>query len=485
MTKTGMEVYVDTRPLWRIILDRSTKFAWLAMGVGAYFAISRMPSPEGLGMEGQQALAVFALCVIFWVTGALPLMITSLLAIALIPLSGVMTSSQAYSLFGNSAVFFILGAFILAACLMKSGLSLRMGLVFLQTFGHSPRTLLAATYLLNAIMAFFMSEHAVAAMNYPIVAEIVAVLGLRPMRSSYGKALFISLAWGSTIGGVATLLGGGRAPLALAMLQEATGEPSYTFATWSLYSLPIVAVMLAFGWVVLTRFFPIDIDSVETAESVLAERVHELGRMTGEERAIAIVMISTVFVWIGFGHELGLANVAIGAVVILFAFGLVAWKDVEEYVNWGIILMYGGAICLGAALDRSGAAAWLADNTLGAWAHGQTSIVASLSLITWLLTEAMSNSAVVALMMPITLGLAPAIGLPIEAAAPLIAIPAGLTFAFPIGTPANAIAYSSGFLKLRDLIVPGAIMGVAGWVVFNLTATFYWPILRSFLGTGL
>ncbi len=464
------DVFVDTRPLWRILLGRSVRPLWLALGTAAYFAISRMPNPAGLTPEGQQALAVFALCVIFWVTGVLPLMITSLLAIALIPLSGVMTSAQAYSLFGNSAVFFIRGAFILAACLMK--------------FGHSPRTLLGATFLLNALMSFFMSEHAVAAMNYPIVAEIVAVLGLRPMRSSYGKAMFIALAWGSTIGGVATLLGGGRAPLALAMLQQTTGDPAYTFTTWSLHSLPIVFVMLVAGWIVLTRFFPIDIDSVARAEEVLGERVHELGRMTGEERAIAAIMAGTIVVWITLGHELGLANVAIGAVVLLFAAGLVAWKDVEEYVNWGIILMYGGAICLGAALDRSGAAGWLAEHTLGLWAHDMAGTLASVSLVTWLLTEAMSNSAVVALMMPVTLGLVATVGLPVEAAAPLVAIPAGLTFAFPIGTPANAIAYSSGFLRLRDMLLPGALMGTVGWLVFNLTAAFYWPVLRGWLGIG-
>ena len=72
--------------------------------------------------------------------------------------------------------------------------------------------------VLSSVMSFFMSEHAVAAMNFPIVYEIVTVLGLRPFRSSYAKALFIALAWGSTIGGVATLLGGGRAPLAMAIL---------------------------------------------------------------------------------------------------------------------------------------------------------------------------------------------------------------------------------------------------------------------------
>lgn len=475
-----MDVIVDTRPLWRILLERSLRPARLVAGVLAYWAVSSMATPAGLTVEGQKALAVFALCVTFWMLNALPLMITSLLAIALIPLSGVMSSEQAYSLFGNSAVFFILGAFILAACLMKSGLSTRLSLVFLQRFGHSPRALLVAIYLWNAVASFFMSEHAVAAMNFPIVAEIVSVLALRPMRSTYAKGLFLALAWGSTIGGVATLLGGGRAPLALAILEAATGRIEYSFLTWSLHALPIVAVMLAVGYVTLMRWFPVDIESVRPAEEALARKVADLGRMRGEEKAIGAIMLGTVLVWIFYGHHLGLANVAIAAVVLLFALRLVVWRDVEEYVNWGIILMYGGAICLGAALDRSGAAQWMAESALGNSTPGPLAVLGVMSLVTWLLTEAMSNSAVVALMMPVGLGLAADVGLQAAVIAPAVAIPAGLTFAFPIGTPANAIAYSSGYLRLRDLVVPGALMGLAGWFVFNLTVRWYWPLLAAY-----
>ena len=129
------------------------------------------PTPQGLSDAGQKALAVFALCVFYWVFNVLPLMITSMLAIILIPLSGVMTAPQAYALFGNEAVFFILGAFILAAAMMKSGLSTRIALSILRRFGTTPRLLLISVLLLNAIMAFAMSEHAVAAMNFPIVAR--------------------------------------------------------------------------------------------------------------------------------------------------------------------------------------------------------------------------------------------------------------------------------------------------------------------------
>lgn len=473
-----MDVVVDTRPLWVVLLSRSSILLRLAVGVVAFWAIWTAETPAGLTVEGQKALAVFALCVSYWVLNALPLMITSLLAIALIALTGVMSSEQAYSLFGNSAVFFILGAFILAACLMKSGLSTRLALVFLKRFGQSPKSLLVAVFLLNAFMSFWMSEHAVAAMNFPIVAEIVAVLGLRPFRESYAKALFVALAWGSTIGGVATLLGGGRAPLAIAVLEQVTGNQPFDFVSWSLHALPTVIIMLAVGYFVITRWFPIDVESVSQAEEALTERAAELGRMSYEEKGIAAIMLITVGVWIGFGHELGLANVAIMAVVALFALRLVAWRDVEEYVNWGIILMYGGAICLGKALDASGAASWIAERSIGLWAHSPPAAIASLSLTTWLLTEAMSNSAVVALMMPVGLGVAPDAGMSLAMVAPTIAIPAGLAFAFPIGTPANAIAYSSGYLRLRDLIVPGMLLGLMAWLAFNLTANLYWPLIN-------
>jgi sodium-dependent dicarboxylate transporter 2/3/5 len=477
-----MDVVVDTRPLWVILLTRSGGLLKFALGIGVFWGLLAMERPETLSPEGQRALAVFGLCVIFWALNVLPLMITSLLAILLISWTGIMSYEEAFALFGNSAVFFILGAFILAACMMKSGLSTRMSLIFLQRFGRSPKRLLVAIFLLNAFMSFFMSEHAVAAMNFPIVAEIVAVLGLRPFRGTYAKGLFVALAWGSTIGGVATLLGGGRAPLALAVLEQVTAEAPYTFLSWMLHTLPVVVVMLAVGYLVLTRMFPVDIESVDDAEHVLAGRVHDLGRATLDQKAIGAVMLATIAVWIVAGHDLGLANVAIAAVVLLFTFNLVAWRDVEEYVNWGIILMYGGAICLGKALAASGAALWLAENTVGAWAGSPASVVAGISLAAWLLTEAMSNSAVVALMMPVGLAVAHNVGLDAALVAPLVAVPAGLAFAFPIGTPANAIAYSSGYLRLRDLFLPGMLMGLIAWIVFNLAANLYWPLIGSTLG---
>ena len=254
------EVVVDTRPLWRILIGRGYRPALLLLGLVAFLAVRAMPPQEGLAPAAQSALAVFALCVVYWTTNVLPLMVTSLLAMVLLPTTGALSAKDTYALFGNEAVFFILGAFILAASLMKCGLSTRIAITILRRFGHTPRTLLLSFFLMNAFMAFFMSEHAVAAMTFPITIEIARVLKLNRRTSNYARALFLALAWGSSIGGIATLLGGGRAPLAIGILRENTGQ-SYSFLQWTMTAWPIVVGLLVAAWVIMNFFFPIDIAS--------------------------------------------------------------------------------------------------------------------------------------------------------------------------------------------------------------------------------
>jgi sodium-dependent dicarboxylate transporter 2/3/5 len=190
-------------------------------------------------------------------------------------------------------------------------------------------------------------------------------------------------------------------------------------------------------------------------------------------------MAATVLAWIVLGEQFGLANVALVAVVILFASRAVDWRDIEGYVNWGLILMYGGAITLGSALHRTGAAAWLADQTIASWATGPVSVLLFIAVAAIVLTEVMSNSAAVAIIMPLSVAVAGQFDIDPRIMAPIVAVPAGLSFMLPIGTPANAMAFSSGFLRVRDLAVPGLILHVVGLVILNLMAWFYWPLLGT------
>lgn len=471
-----MKLEINRRPiLVGIILKSLRPIFFLSIGL-IFFYLITLPTPDGLTYQGQRVIALFVVCLILWITDMLPLAITSLLAIVMVPLLDVLDKKTTYALFGNEAVFFILGAFILAGAVMHSGLSSRIALNIMKRFGKSPNKLLLSIYLLSAVLSFFMSEHAVAAMLFPIVFEIAKGLNLKPGQSNYAKSLFLSLAWGCIIGGVATFLGGARVPLAVGILKETTGL-SIGFFEYTAVVFPTVVILFILGYFGLTRFFPSDIEDIHLARAIFERKLKTIGKTSYVEYAVGALMFITILFWIFFGKGLGIANIAIISVVALFTLKLVRWKDIEEYVNWGIILMYGGAITLGASMEKSGAAAWLANTVLDNWATSPLIIIAAFSLLTILLTEGMSNAAVIAILLPVGIGMANKFNIEPKIVTYAIAVPAGLAFCFPMSTPANAIVVSSGYITTKEMAKAGIIMMIMAWIVFNLTARFYWPII--------
>lgn len=458
--------------LWR----QSRRLIVFVIAGLVYWLIARMPAPTDLQPQAMKAVAIFSVCIFFYITNVIPLMITSLLAVILFPLTGVLDSKTTFALFGNEAVFFILGAFILASPFMRCGLSRRIALAALQHFGESPRMLLFGVLALAALFSCWMSEHAVAAMMFPIVLEIADCLGLSPQTSRYGKAIFLSLAAGCIIGGITTFLGGARAPLAVGMLQEATGQ-TIGFTPWALAALPTTLLMLGFAFGLYQLFYPPEEVDIAKVRAMLQQRRLELGKITPRETGVSILTLGTIIAWVILGEQFGLAQIALIAVIIAFVFKLTDWQEVEEDVNWGIFLMYGGAICLGYAMEKTGGAAWLARHSLGAFVDSPTMLIAAISFLSIALTELLSNSAVVALLMPVALSMGKDLGIDPRVMTMVVTIPSGLGFMFPMGTPATAIAFSSGYLSMRDTVRTGWILFLAGWLVFNLSIHFIWPLI--------
>jgi len=471
-----VRVEIDRRPISIIIANKALRPLFFLLLTVGFFSFLYLPVPEGLGQGGMRAIAVFLLCLVLWVSNAVPVAITGLFAIVLVPLLGILPRGDTYSLFGNEAVFFILGAFILSGAVMQSGLSNRVALRLMEKYGGSPKRLIISIFLLAAALSFVMSEHAVAAMLFPIVLEISKSLKLRPGVSNYGKLLFFALAWGSVIGGVGTFLGGARVPLAMGILKETTGS-TIGFLDYTVAVAPLVVVLLVVGYIVLTRFFPIDIEGVESAHEVIVRRARALGKVRPAEYAVGAILLITIFFWVTIGKTVGLAAIAMVSVMALFVLKLVKWREIEEYVNWGIILMYGGAIILGTALDRSGAAKWMVDAIMTQWAETPVTVLALFSLLAILLTESMSNAAVIAVLLPVSIGMAGSTNMSPEVLTYAVAIPAGLAFMLPMSTPANAIAVSSDYISVRDMAKGGVIMFITSWVTFNLMAHFYWPLI--------
>lgn len=467
---------IDNRPLWLIVIDRTARYQVMAGFVIAFILLFRLTPPQGLSQAGYHAVLLFSATIYLWVTGLLPIAVTALLSMAMLPLLGIMEAKKTYALFGNEAVFFILGAFILAAAMTGTGLSARLARSMLARFGKTPTRLAATVFLLSAFLSFVMSEHAVAAMMFPVVAEIATALKLDKQTSSYGRLLFMAIAWGCIIGGIATFLGGARAPLAAGMLRENTGL-TFGFLEWTAAACMIVLPLLVIGFILLLRFFPPDLESVEEGMKFLNRKRLESGKLSYDEILTTVIMLFTICGWIFFGEKTGLAAIAILGMALLFTFRVVSWKKIEEYVNWGIILMYGGSIAMASALEKTGAALWIVDKGLGFFAQSPLAAIVVISLVSILLTECISHAAVVAILMPVGMGLAKSIGIDPKVITLAIALPAGLAYCLPMGTPATAIAYASGFLKSRDIIVSGSVIMAISWLLFLFSVVFVWPHL--------
>ncbi len=454
-----------------IVMAAVATAAWLFLGPTV---IKPTDLPPGMGPAApQRCVAIFVLCVAFWLTNAIPPAATGLLAIALLPAFGVLPEKEAFHLFGNEAVFFMLGVFLLAGATIATGLSKRVTLVALQRFDKSPNRLVAGVTLSAAFLSLWMPEHAVAAMIYPIVIEIVDTLKLK-RGSRYAKKLFLGLAWGAIIGGVGTFLGGARAPLAMTMLkQEHPNHEGISFMSWMIAAMPIVIIMAVVAVVMLRVRVANDLDDIRAATRMLDGRVKRLGPMSSAERRLAVLALATIAAWITVGHEFGLATIAILSAVSLFALRIVDWRSIQAYVNWGVLVMYGGAVALGYALSETHALAYLV-NQMIAPETPRFVILLVMVAAAMILTEGISNSAAVAILLPIGYSLGAATGLDPVTVTLAVTIPAGLTFLLPVSSPPNAISYSAGHYSIREVIAIGWPMTVIAYVTILVVIVGWW-----------
>ncbi|MCC3145690.1 DASS family sodium-coupled anion symporter [Halanaerobium sp. Z-7514] len=445
-------------------------------GIIIFILLLALPTFEGLSPEGQRALAVFVLIMTFWLTNIMPLAITSLLGMALMPLLNIMSVDNTFALFGNKAIFFILGALIISAALYYTGLGSRMAFSLIKVFGNTPRKLLAGTLLTAALMSCLMPEHAVAALLFPIVMEIALSLELKPLESSYGKLLFLSMAWGAIIGGITTYLGGSRNLLAVSILEQQYNM-SIGFFEWIKYSWPIPTLMLLFFIFLIWKYFKIELDNIDKAYQVLEEKLAEKGSLSFDEKKLIATLALIIFSWLFLAQIIHISVTAVIGAVLIFVLKIVAWREIEEYVNWGIIIMYGGAIVVATSLVETGATAWLSNQIFSRLDLSIFWFLALLALFTILLTEGVSNVAAVAVILPIAFSISDIYQLNPIIITLSVALPGGLAFMFPMGTPPNAIAFSSGYYKIEDSVKLGIILNIAGWFVYILVLKFYWPLL--------
>jgi sodium-dependent dicarboxylate transporter 2/3/5 len=327
-----------------------------------------------------------------------------------------------------------------------------------------------------------MPEHGVAALFLPIVVSILIAMKIVPKRSNFGKISMLAVAYGCSIGSLGTLIGGARNIFTVEILSGLEEPINITFFEWMIYAMPIVLIALPLVWLVLQFAFPIEIKDISAAKREINNQVSKVGRITQNELVVLGILFITIVLWVFFSSSrfYGLAVIAILGSILLFISRSITWKDVENRVPWGIILLYGGAITLGIGMHQTGAGGWIADQMFAFAGANTYLIILFLIIITMLLTNIMSNIGAVAILIPIGISIAANIpDISPLIASMIIALSGGLAFIFVIATPGNAITYSSGYFSTRDLFKAGVLANISCLIIVFAVAIIYW---MGFLG---
>jgi len=439
-----------------------------------------IPTPEGLTYAGKMMIAILFMAAILWITEPIPLAVTGLLIMIIQPLLHVREATEVFSSFGNQAVFFLIGAFIIAGAVEKHGLHRRIALRFLSLFEESPRLFTFGIMVSCASLSFIMPEHGVAAFFLPIVVSILIAMKIVPKQSNFGKICMLSVAYGCSIGSLGTLIGGARNPLTIGYLSSLPPELGVkvpTFFDWMIYSMPIVLIALPIVWLVLQFSFPIEIKNISVAKTEIKKQVTAAGKISKNEIVVLSILIFTIILWILFSSStyFGLAVIAILGSFLLFVTRSITWNDIERRVPWGIILLYGGAITLGIGMQKTEAGAWVAHQIFTAFNVNPYAVILVMIIITILLTNIMSNIGAVAILLPV--GLAIASSMPEISpllASMIVALSGGLAFMLVIATPGNAITYSSGYYSTKDLFKAGVSANIICIAIIFIIAVVYW-----------
>jgi solute carrier family 13 (sodium-dependent dicarboxylate transporter), member 2/3/5 len=467
---TRIKVRNDQPSHWRSVLLLILLISILG---ASYF----LPTPEGLSRNGQMMIGIMIIGGILWITELIPLAATGILIIIIQPILGTLPAEEVFSAFGNQAIFFLIGAFILAAAIEKYGLHRRLALRLLSFFVKKPRMLSLGIMASCTLLSFIIPEHGVAALFLPIVTSILLVMKVQPRQSNFGKVCMLSIAYGCSIGSLGTLVGGARNPLTITMLSNLNPPITVTFLDWMVYSMPVVFITFPLVWIILNLSFPIEVKTIENVRQEIAQQQRKTGRLSGSELTVIGIVAVTVILWIFFTYPpyFGLAVIALTGSLLLFFTKKITWRDVEERVPWGIILLYGGAITLGVGIQKTGAGAWIAYRMFESAGNQTYLVILGLIVLTIILTEFMSNVAAVAILLPIGMSIATEIpGISPLLAAMIIGLSGGLAFMLVISTPGNAIAYSSGYFSTRDLLRAGVISNICCICIIFVVAVMYW-----------
>ena len=443
----------------------------------SFFGIAENGTPI-LSIIEQRTVAIFALAALMWMFEVLPTWATSVTIIVLLlftisdssPLfmrtagdtanPGTLVSYKALlAAFADPTIMLFLGGFILAIAATKVGLDVQLAKVLLKPFGTKPKFVLLGFLCVIALFSMFMSNTATAAMMLTFLAPVLRTLP-KEEKGMAGLALAIPIA--ANVGGIGTPIGTPPNAIALGYLNE-TMHQGVGFGEWMMVMVPFVIVILLIAWVVLMKIFPFTTDKIEL-------KIENTKKPDTKTYIVWVTFAVTILLWV-LDKVTGInANVvAMIPVGVFCATGVITKEDLRE-IDWSVLWMVAGGFALGIALNKTG----LAENLVESIPFASFSPLVVLLLsgfIAYLLSNFIANSAAANLLVPILCAVGVGMGELLDpvggARALIIGVALSTSFAmlFPISTPPNAIAHSTGLIQVKDMTKVGLIIGVIGFVL--------------------
>jgi len=448
---------------------------WAAAPAGVLIWLSGADSPA------QRLAGLMAATAILWISEALPVAVTALVAAAATVILGVATSKDAFAAFGNPLLFLFVGSFFIAEAMKLHGLGERLA----RALGRVARGrlgILMALSLAGFVMSLWISNTAATAVTLPIALSVARASGDR----RFGAAIVLAVAYGASVGGIGTPVG--TPPNLIGIRAMRAAHLELGFLRWMSIGLPIGLAMLAVLWAILAVRFGV------RPGTPLAARAPERARRpwSRAEAAVASVFALAVTAWVAPGilevaapgsaaaawckAHLPEEVVALAAAALLFVWPIgtteggeprraLTWAQAAG-IDWGTVLLFGGGILLGDLAGKTGLAARWGEALVAA--TGAQSVWAITALVTGvaiLLSEATSNTATATLMVPLALSLAAAAGVPPGPPALGATLGASFGFMLPISTAPNAMAYGTGQVTIRQMASAGVAFDVIGFAV--------------------
>ena len=439
----------------------------------------------GLSEPAWRTAALGIWMALWWVTEAAPIAATALLPMVLLPLLEVAPIAAAAAPYANPVIYLFFGGFILAAAFEESGLHKRLALALVGAVGTKPDRIILGFMIAGGFMSMWVSNTAAVLMLLPLATAMIPK-GETDGTAAFERALLLGVAYAATIGGYGTLIGTPPNALLAGFVSQSLGI-KLGFLDFMLVGLPIVLIGIPVTWLLLTRVIFHASNVTVLDAGVLGEQRRQLGPATRAEKFVGTVAVLTALAWTTqpliakVAPGVSEAGIAVACAVVLLVVPMdgklrrvIDWKAAER-IPWGVLVLFGGGLSLAMAIQESGLAAWIGNAVTGLRGTPPLLLILVVVTVITLLTEFTSNTATAAAFLPIAASLASGAGI-----SPLVlSVAAGLAasngFMLPVGTPPNAIVFSSGKLTVPQMARAGLLVDVLFIVLITAVAYLVVP----------